>query len=377
MKLAGVQCRITSWGALEVFKDLIKEEITASKFSAIQIFTSYSEFKELEINWKKINITTALPKRLNQFFIRNSKKKLPILWRLFDYRNLMFFYPLIMKIISYKIKQYTPNKILISSFAIAKNIEQCKVDSKPNKQNITLYLHSPMQYIRSHYDEYIGKLTWFKKRLFKNITPHLRKRDHKYTKYDKAYANSEYTKQLAKKIYNLDLKGKYPLLEKERCTETIIIEPKDYYIYVGRLVNFVRETNTIITLFNILKSPLVVMGSWPDEQELKKIANGNIVFIWRINDIQERIKIIGQSRWLINITKESFGLGTAESLCLWVPVFGYNDGATPELVDKDSWTLVENKTISQLKNKFKEFENTHRKRENIAAKARKKFTAKI
>ncbi|HCY21227.1 TPA: hypothetical protein DIC40_05255 [Patescibacteria group bacterium] len=70
----------------------------------------------------------------------------------------MFFYPLLMKIISRKIKRYKPNKILISSFAIAKNIQQCKTISKENIDT-TLYLHSPMQYIRSHSQEYQQKLT--------------------------------------------------------------------------------------------------------------------------------------------------------------------------------------------------------------------------
>ena len=42
-----------------------------------------------------------------------------------------------------------------------------------------------------------------------------------------------------------------------------------YFVYIGRLVNFVRETGLIIQLFNHLKLPLVVIGSGPDEEELK------------------------------------------------------------------------------------------------------------
>jgi glycosyltransferase involved in cell wall biosynthesis len=45
-----------------------------------------------------------------------------------------------------------------------------------------------------------------------------------------------------------------------------------YFVYVGRLVNFVRETGTIINLFNRLKLPLIVIGSGPDENELKALA---------------------------------------------------------------------------------------------------------
>jgi glycerophosphoryl diester phosphodiesterase len=64
----------------------------------------------------------------------------------------MFFYPSLMKILSKKIKRAKPDHILISSFAIAKNITP--ISGVP----MTLYLHSPMQYIWTHYDEYKEKL---------------------------------------------------------------------------------------------------------------------------------------------------------------------------------------------------------------------------
>jgi hypothetical protein len=57
-----------------------------------------------------------------------------------------------MKVLSRKIRKYNPEKIIISSFAIAKNISVPNIKKK-------LYLHSPMQYIWSHYDEYTHKLS--------------------------------------------------------------------------------------------------------------------------------------------------------------------------------------------------------------------------
>jgi hypothetical protein len=71
-----------------------------------------------------------------------------------------------MKSLSKKIILYTSPKVVISSFAIAKNLEFCHPDYKSSKlfkkhnfDPITsLYLHSPMQYIRSHNQEYLQKL---------------------------------------------------------------------------------------------------------------------------------------------------------------------------------------------------------------------------
>lgn len=49
------------------------------------------------------------------------------------------------------------------------------------------------------------------------------------------------------------------------------------------------------------------------------------MFVGRISDPQERVKILSQARGLINLTKESYGMGTVEALLLGVPVFGYHE----------------------------------------------------
>lgn len=114
---------------------------------------------------------------------------------------------------------------------------------------------------------------------------------------------------------------KYPLVTKKCFIPTIEKEPQPYYLYIGRLVNFVRETDKIIKLCNELKVPLIVMGSGPDETYLKSIAGPTIIFIGRIQDVDDKIKIIKNAKGLINLTKESYGIGTMEALLLGVPVF--------------------------------------------------------
>lgn len=373
MKLAAVHCWIASWWALDVCKDLIQKEDNSHNFSDITIFTSYSQISNISINNKKITIITALPKRLNNFFSRNTKKKLPILGQLFDYRNLMIIYPLLMKIISKKIKKYHPHKILISSFAIAKNIEQCKTTNN-SKIETTLYLHSPMQYIWSHYKEYKQKLTWWKGILFKNMVPKLQKRDLKYTKYTTVFTNSWYTQNLAKKIYKINSKIKYPTINQIFLNETVEEKPKEYCVYIGRLVKFVKEVDLIIKVFNKTNYPLIIIGSWPDEQELKKMANKNITFTWRKSQ-KDTIKLLKKAKGSINITKESFGLSTVESLCLGIPVLWYNQGASPELITKDCWLLINKKNEKELTLALQKFLAQQRKRKDIAKQTRKKFTS--
>ena len=285
-------------------------------------------------------------------------------------------YPLLMNILSHKIQKEQPNHILISSFAVAKNIDQCrsgfKLQASSIKPKVSLYLHSPMQYIRSHHEEYTWKLKGFKWRLFRKITNYLRNRDVQFTKYDTIRANSQYTGNEAKKRYGFESIVKYPKLNPLFLEDHKIEESDEYFVCVGRLVRFVREVDVIINLFNKTKERLLVIWNGPDELYLKSIAGDSIIFLWQLS-VKEYLPILQKSRGLINLTKESFGLGTAEALCLGVPVFGYNQWATPELVDSDSGILVENKTLPHLIEKFDDFTNITRNKRKISEKAIKKF----
>ena len=368
MKIAFVQCWTTPGGALSVLKDLIDEQ---KNIKEAALFTVYSEYAEISTTHHTLRVITALPQRINALFLRCSKHKIPVISRLFDYRNLMFFYPLLTKILSRKIRQRKPEHIFISSFAIAKNITPI-----PGIKT-TLYLHSPMQYIWTHYDEYNEKLKGFKGKLFHWIVPRLRKRDLKYTKFDKIYANSKYTADCAQKLYDMhNIQIKYPLVTEKCFIPAIQEQPLAYYVYVGRLVAFVRETDKIIKLCNELKVPLIIMGSWPDEKYLKSIAGPTIIFVWRINDVDEKIKIMSQAKGLINLTKESYGIGTVEAMLLGLPVFGYSQWATAELVDQDCGILVKDKRHKTLVAAFQTFMNTSRDRQKIAKSIRAKWKNK-
>jgi hypothetical protein len=234
-------------------------------------------------------------------------------------------------------------------------------------------LHSPMQYIRSHYDEYVQKIKWYKLKIFKYITPKLRKRDKSFTKFDNIVSNSNYTAKLAKDIYNIDSKVSYPKVDTVFLDVVSNPNPNKYYLYVGRLVRFVKELDKIIHLFNETNQPLLIMWSGPDEEYLKSISKWNIIFIWWIEDPLEKMNIMKNAKWLVNITKESFWLCTVESLLLWVPVFAYNNWASPELIDSDSWILSTDKQHKILVKNFLEFIEKNRDRQKIQESIKSKL----
>ncbi len=366
MKIAFVHDRIVhEWWAEMVLRDLV----STSVFDDAKIFVLFSIHKKLIVNseqWieKKIttsfatprndkielDIITALPIRLNNIFIYFNTRKIPILSALFDYRNLMFWFPVLCRMLRKKIERYNADEILISSFAAAKNIIKDTSSLFPSPYSlspkVTLYLHSPMQYIRENYEENVKKFSFPIKQLYQFATTYLRPRDKKSRHYDVVLCNSNYTAKLAKQLYGLEWQVSYPIVDKLFFNEPVEVISKEYFVFVWRIQKYVREIWTIIDACNQTHSSLVVIWDWPDMDYAKSIAWPTIIFVWRIDDVSEKVAIMKHAKWLINIAKESFGLGTAEALCLWVPVLGYNWWATPELVDESNWVLIDDKSTN-------------------------------
>ena len=375
MKIAAVHCRLFPGGALEVFKDLLQQELRNDPKAEIKIFTMIADkdlkYLMIQIPWtekyRKIQVVESLPKWLSSIFLFCTKKHIPILSSIFDYRNLIVFYPEIMKILSRKIKKFWPEKMIISSYAIAKNVkipQTCKYTK--------LYLHSPMQYIWSHREEYIWKFKWWKKKLFTWIIPRLQKRDKQFTEFDEVIFNSNYTASLAEELYWIKWKVKYPKIKDCFYLSTPSNEIQNYFVCVGRVVNFVREVWLIIKACNETKTNLLIIGSWPDEIQLKALAWDTIIFLWWLPQ-EESLKIIRNAKWLINLTKESFWMWTAEALLLWVPVIWYAEWWSKELVEDNSWILIDKKNISKLKDAINTLELKEWNRRLISDSIREKL----
>ncbi len=341
MKAIFVQCRIQPWWATEVLKDIVDH----TNFSQASIYTLISSGKWLTTKKHKLKIHTIFPSRLNWLFASNQQVRRK---KIFDHRYLITIAPLCMRYMSKRIQKLHPNKIIISSFAIAKNIDNYGIPT-------TLYLHSPMQYIRTHADEYRAKLKGIQSLLRSHISPYLQKRDQKYTTFNKVYVNSLYTAQTAKDIYNLESTVTYPHIDNIFYSQQISTTPQSYYVYIGRLVRFVKELDRIIIANNTLWFPLIIIGSGPDEQYLKDLAEDNTIFIPRTST-EQYIKILKEAKGLINITKESFGIVTAQAIALGVPVLGYNWWATPELINTSNGLLINSKDKQTLINQRRKFD---------------------
>lgn len=331
----------------------------------------------LSIQDLQIPIITALPRWQFVLFAFFDNHKTPILSKIFDYRNLMFFYPLLVNRLRNKINNFHADEVHISSFAVAKNV--LPLGSKSNKFKTFLRLQSPFMYIHNHFSSNLAKLKFPIKQIYQFAASYLKPRDLQPRKFANigTTSNSKYTSSLLKNIYGIaESTIEYPKLDNNFFTPAIQSQRSDYFVFVGRLVSFSKQVDIIIHAFNELGIPLKILGSGPDEQYLKSIAKSNIQFLGRMSDPVQKAEIIGNAQGLVNITLESFGYVTAESLCVGTPVIGYNAGATVELIDSDhNGILLQNQNKEELIKAIKHFQKQKWNYNQIAEDARAKFEA--
>ena len=370
-----LHCRLYPWGAYNVLQDLILEDLSQGQvqISEISILTTISDHTYMEIlrQWEThhIPVITTLPLYICKILNTVQSRQIPLLKSIFDHRNLIVFAPRLIAYMSKQLRKMKPTHVTVSSFALCKNI-----DIPQSVTHSKLYLHSPMQYIHSHATEYDTKITWRKGRLRQQVKARLLRRDSApRPAYDTMYANSMYTARLAYDIYGRACLVKYPQIHiwkvlskndlynklkasnpKAQDTQLITLDPP-YYIYIGRVVKFVKEIDRIVKLFNETGDQLLIIGDGPDMAEMKALSHENIHYLGWIQDLDVKTSLLAHSQGIINITKESFGLVTAEAVHLWVPVFGYKQWWSVELVRSGKWVLVESKEHEVLVKEWERF----------------------
>jgi hypothetical protein len=121
-KTAFVHCRVMPGGALNVFQDLVESQITVHKLRDVKIFTLFSDRKKIG----NIHVQPVFPRRLNDLIIFFSARNIPFFSTVFNYRNRLPLYPLLMRLLSYQVNKQNSESIVISSFAVAKNLSFTK-----------------------------------------------------------------------------------------------------------------------------------------------------------------------------------------------------------------------------------------------------------
>ncbi|MFA5933044.1 MAG: glycosyltransferase [Microgenomates group bacterium] len=192
------------------------------------------------------------------------------------------------------------------------------------------YVHTPPRFL---WDFSGGKITGFAQlffccqRILDQITS---------SRVDIFVAGSKNAQKRINKIYKKKASIIYPFVDLTRFSNVSSFDG-GYLLVVSRLNNY-KRVDLVITAANKLNIPLKIVGTGPQEERLKKLANPNVTFLGSVDEESLALLLSG-CKALVIAAEEDFGLMPLEAQALSKPVIAYKKGGVAETV-KDGETGI-------------------------------------
>ena len=290
-----------------------------------------------------------LPQREREF-VKNRKIKTSFIQQLpfakKHFRKYLALFPIAIE--GFDLSKY--DLIISSSHAVAKG-----VITYPYQTHIC-YVNSQIRYAWDMQEAYLkqAKLGIIKSIIARRILHKIRiwevSASHRV---DHFICNSSFSRKRLKKTLGRDAEVIYPPIDTNYFKNEY--DKSDYYFTASRLVGY-KAVKLIIETFNLMpEKKLYIAGSGDEEQELKKIANKNIVFLGKL-DKKSLKQYYAQARAFIYAAIEDFGIVMVESLASGTPVIAYKTGGASEIITKDTGILYDKQNSEDITNAINDFE---------------------
>ncbi|WP_281324430.1 glycosyltransferase [Flavobacterium sp. IMCC34518] len=267
--------------------------------------------------------------------------------------------------------------ILSSSSSIAKGVR-----TRKNQLHIC-YCHSPMRYAWDLQEQYLqdsGLNKGLKGIYAKYVLNNIRKWDVTNSENVTYFiANSKNIAQKIKKIYNRESTVIYPPVDVDFFT--LEENKKEYYFTASRMVSY-KKTLLIVEAFNELPHlKLVVAGSGPDYDAIKKIAKSNIILIGHIDKLELK-KQMQEAKAFVFAAEEDFGIVPVEAQACGTPVIAFGKGGALEtVIEGKTGVFFKEQTAQSLKEAILNFEtlkfNPKEIREHALQFSKERFESEI
>ncbi len=194
------------------------------------------------------------------------------------------------------------------------------------------YCHAPSRWSHDLYKEELSRKSVLMKIPFMIVCTYCRWRDAKNIRHvDAITVNSYNVKKRLQQYYPLNPAVIHPPIDIHRFKW---ISQKDFYLSTARL-DPIKRVDLIVDAFKLLPDKkIIIASSGPEEQKLKKLAEGytNIVFFGRDTD-EQRAELYGTCIALLSPShKEDFGIIPIEANSAGKPVIATNEGGYQETV---------------------------------------------
>jgi glycosyltransferase involved in cell wall biosynthesis len=191
------------------------------------------------------------------------------------------------------------------------------------------YCHSPMRYIWEMYPSYRRGMGPVVGAIFLLVAHYMRLWDYASAgRVDYFVANSRFIASRIRKYYGRQSTVIHPPVE--AVTAQLSGRPGDYYLAVGRLVDY-KRFDLAIRACTQLGRPLKVIGDGPQRKALQRMAGPTVEFLGRVGDEELRRNLAG-CRALLFPGEEDFGIVPVEAQSFGRPVIAYASGGVLETV---------------------------------------------
>jgi glycosyltransferase involved in cell wall biosynthesis len=237
--------------------------------------------------------------------------------------------------------------IISTSSAEAKAVRK----TRPGQVHVA-YIHTPIRYYWSHYEEFkrefnFGNLSFLIRPFIPLFVRWMRKLDlQSIPGIDVFIANSTVTQSRIKQYYNRPSTVVHPPVEIDRFTPPPQTDRQGYIVW-GRHVPY-KRFDLAIAACNKLQLPLTIVGSGPDTERLRSLAGPTIHFPGRVSD-EELVRLAQHAKAFLFPNEEDFGISAAEALAAGTPVIGYAKGGVLDIIqDGETGVLFPEQTVESL-----------------------------
>lgn len=245
--------------------------------------------------------------------------------------------------------------IISSSSAEAKAVRK----TRPDQVHIA-YIHTPIRYYWSHYQEFkkefnFGPFTLLIRPFIPLFVHWMRRKDLASVQdIDVFIANSTETQVRIKKYYKKPSTIIYPPVEIDKFTPPPKTERSGYIVW-GRHVPY-KRFDLAIKAANKLGRDLTIIGTGPDTKRLQKLAGPTVRFLGRVSD-EDLVKEVQHAKAFLFPNEEDFGLTAVEALAAGTPVIAYAKGGALDIVQNgETGVLFNEQSVEALVGAIEKFE---------------------
>lgn len=247
--------------------------------------------------------------------------------------------------------------ILSSSHCVAKGVL-----TGPDQVHIS-YVHSPIRYAWDLQHQYLreaGLTKGFKSKIARMIMHYMRIWDVRTSNgVDCFIANSRFIARRIWKCYRRKAKVIYPPVDVEKFVCNVPKE--DFYLTASRMVPY-KKMDLIVEAFSKMPDKkLVVIGTGPDFEKIKKLAAPNVQMLgYQLDEVLK--DYMQRAKAFVFAAEEDFGITPVEAQACGTPVIAFGKGGSLETVrgygvkENPTGVFFGEQTVSALTEAVKQFE---------------------